>query len=150
MDYIVLSALVFAASLCRVVITYDIACQWSKNLMQRISTYPEELQKSTRSLKIETGVPSWHIKGHGPDCQTRFALAYKEGMGCTCGDEVEGIFSHTNSLGASFREMGPAARHEAMNDTFSGYNFSKVVRLREWKYWRILECLTLINMHVVI
>jgi hypothetical protein len=129
MDYILLAVLALTTVL-RLVITYDIACQWSKNLDKRLEKYPTRLQPKP-GTKIETAVPSWHINGHGEPCQTNFALSYMEGMGRTCGDEIEGSFSHTNSLGSSLREMGPAARHDAINDIYSGYNLNKVVRLRE-------------------
>lgn len=128
MDYIILSALVAAAVL-RIVITYDIACQWHRNLQSRMEKYPEHMRIPS-NIHIECAVPSWHLNGHGEKCQTDFALAYKEGMGRTCGDEIEGSFSHTNSLGASFHEMALGARHEALIGTYSGYNFQKMIRLR--------------------
>ncbi|TEB22263.1 hypothetical protein FA13DRAFT_1641660 [Coprinellus micaceus] len=126
MDYIFLATIALASVL-RIVITYDIACQWSKKLKARMEDYPEQLRPSPK-VDIVAAIPSWHINGHGVDCQTNFALMYMPGMGRTCGDEVEGLFSHTNSLGASFREMAPAARHEALNDMGSGYNIKKIVR----------------------
>ncbi|KAH6869702.1 hypothetical protein BKA70DRAFT_1379599 [Coprinopsis sp. MPI-PUGE-AT-0042] len=111
MTYIFFAA-VMAVALLRIVITYDIACQWSKNLYSRMETLPEELNKATT------------------DCQANFALGYREGNGRTCGDEIEGTWDHTNSLGTSVREMAPGARHETLNDHFGGYNFHKIVGLR--------------------
>ncbi|TEB32018.1 hypothetical protein FA13DRAFT_1709457 [Coprinellus micaceus] len=125
MDYIILSALVAAAVL-RIVITYDIACQWHRNLPSQVERYPEHMRISP-DVNVQCAVLSWHLNGHGPTCQTDFALAYKEGMGRTCGDEIEGSFLHTNSLGSSFREMAPAGRHEALNGTYSGYNLLKIL-----------------------
>src|SRR5688572_2327655 len=97
-----------------------------KNLQKRLKTYPTHLRPPP-STSIISAIPSWHINGHGAWCQTDFALAYMTGMGRTCGDEIEGSFAHTNSLGSSFREMAPAARHKALNDTYSGYNFKKII-----------------------
>lgn len=128
MDYIVLSVLALI-SLLRIVITYDIACQWSKNLDKRMGNYPTSLQLP-ETTKVVSAIPSWHINGHGTSCQTDFALAYMSGMGRTCGDEIEQSFSHTNSLGSSYREMAPGARHDALNDMYSAYNFRKIVRFR--------------------
>ncbi|KAF6741396.1 hypothetical protein DFP72DRAFT_1115848 [Ephemerocybe angulata] len=129
MDYIILSALVSVAVL-HVVITYDIACQWSKNLMKRNEKLPKEIQLNTSTVSISSAVPSWHINGHGSDCQINYALAYREGAARTCGDEIESTWSQTNVLGASVREMASGGRHESLNDHWNGANFRKKVQLR--------------------
>ncbi|TFK18461.1 hypothetical protein FA15DRAFT_729809 [Coprinopsis marcescibilis] len=128
MDYILFSA-VAALSLLWLVITYDIACQWGKNLKARLSGMPKRLQVAD-SVEIEVAIPSWHINGHGKLCQDRFHVGYIEGIGRLCGDEVEQTWWNTNSLGASVREMGPAARHEVLNDHWNAFNFRKVVGFR--------------------
>ena len=40
MDYIILSALL-GVTLLRIIITYDIACQWFKNFKKRMEGFPE-------------------------------------------------------------------------------------------------------------
>jgi Kyakuja-Dileera-Zisupton transposase len=129
MTYLFFAA-IMAVALLRIVITYDIACQWSKNLTSRMKTLPDEMQRND-DVKIVAAIPSWHINAHRTDCQVNFALAYREGNGRTCGDEIEGTWDHTNSLGTSVREMAPGARHETLNDHFSGYNHQKIVGMRE-------------------
>ncbi|KAJ2914795.1 hypothetical protein MD484_g5622, partial [Candolleomyces efflorescens] len=129
MDYIILSAVLWL-TLARIVITYDIACQWSKNLPKRMEKLPERIQLDLKTTSVTTAVPSWHINGHGTDCQTNYALAYRQGSGRTCGDEIESTWSQTNVLGASVREMASGGRHESLNDHFNGINFSKLVGLR--------------------
>jgi hypothetical protein len=69
------------------------------------------------------------INGHGQKCQDNYNLGYMKGTGRTCGEEIEATWSHTNSLAASVREMGPGARHETLNDHWNGWNFRKVVGL---------------------
>ncbi|TEB19055.1 hypothetical protein FA13DRAFT_1647417 [Coprinellus micaceus] len=114
-------------SLLVIVITYDIACQWQHNLQERMSKYLSRLQIPPH-VHVKYAVPSWHVKEHGEKCQTDYALVYIPGMGQTCGDEIEGSFSHTNSLGLSYWEMVPGACHEAVNDMYSGYNMEKIVK----------------------
>jgi hypothetical protein len=63
MDYIILSALV-GITLLHIVITYDIACQWSKNFKKRMSEFPQHM-KISDTTTINTAVPSWHINEHG-------------------------------------------------------------------------------------
>ena len=128
MDFIILAAL-FGVFLGQIVITYDIGCQWSKNLQKRMTEFPESM-KIHRNTSVRCAIPSWHIKGHGPHCQENFSLGYMTGVGRTCGEEVETVWSHTNSLTGSVREMAPAARHEALNDHWNGWNFRKIVSFR--------------------
>jgi hypothetical protein len=127
-DFIIFSALV-GIMLSMLVITYDIACQWSKNLQKRMKEFPEHM-RIPQMTEIRCGVPSWHIKSHGPDCQCKFNLGNMKGVGRTCGEEVETTWAHTNPLAASVREMAPVARHETLTDHWNGWNFRKVVGFR--------------------
>ncbi|KAI0245298.1 hypothetical protein BJV78DRAFT_1277455 [Lactifluus subvellereus] len=124
MDYIILSSLA-GVKLPRVVITYDIGCQWCKNFQHRMEEFADDLKLDPATL-VEVGIPSWHINGHGDNCKT-FCLGYMDGVGRTCGEEVETTWAQTNALGTSIREMGPGARHETLNDQLCGWNFRKVV-----------------------
>ncbi|KAF8335185.1 hypothetical protein F5887DRAFT_892104 [Amanita rubescens] len=128
MDFIILSALV-GITLPRVIITYDIGCQWSKNLMTHMAKFPEHMRLSPET-KIDIAIPSWHINAHGEKCRRDFYLGYTLGAGRTCGEEVEVSWSHTNPLAPSVREMGPAARHETLDDHWNGWNFRKIVGFR--------------------
>ena len=136
MDYIILSALL-GITLSWIILTYDIACQWSKNFKKRmIENFPEHMRISDQTM-INTAIPSWHINGHGDSCRQNFCLGYMKGAGRTCGEEVEVSWSHTNPLGPSVREMGPAARHETLNDHWNGWNFCKIVGFRELNFFLI-------------
>jgi len=66
MDYLVLSALL-GITLIRIVISYDIGCQWSKKFSGRVEDYPEEMQLAP-DTKVEIGIPNWHVNGHGSFC----------------------------------------------------------------------------------
>jgi hypothetical protein len=127
MDYIVLSSLA-GIKLPRIVITYDIGCQWSKHFQRRMEAFPDDL-KLDSAVSVEVGIPNWHINGHGENCK-EFALSYMEGVGRTCGEEVETTWAQTNVLGTSVREMGPGARHETLDDQWGGSNFRKIVGFR--------------------
>jgi hypothetical protein len=127
MDYIILSALA-GVKLPRVVITYDIGCQWCKNFWHHMEDLPDDLKLDPATF-VEVGIPSWHINGHGDNCKM-FCLSYMDGVGRTCG-EVETTWAQTNALGTSIREMGLGARHETLNDQWSGWNFQKIVGFRK-------------------
>jgi hypothetical protein len=128
MDYLILSALL-VIFLPWIIITYDIGCQWSKNMWKRMEDFPEAM-KLNPDTRVDVGIPSWHINAHGKNCRDNFSLGYLAGAGRTCGEEVETSWSHTNALAPSVREMGPAARHDTLNDHWSGWNFHKIVGFR--------------------
>lgn len=127
MDYIALSTLI-GVTLLWVVVTYDIGCQWSKKFRSRMEDFPEHMRISD-DIEVGVAIPGWHINGHGKACQDNFNLGYMKGAGRTCGDEIEGSWSHTNPLAVSVREVAPAARHETLNDHWNGWNYRKVVGL---------------------
>lgn len=129
MDYIIFSSLI-GVTLPRIIITYDIMCQWSKKFRKRMDTYPDRM-KINPEITVDVAIPTWHINGHGDKCRNEFSLSYMPGAGRTCGEEVETSWAHTNALAPSVREMGPAARHETLNDHWNGWNFRKIINFRE-------------------
>ncbi|KAJ3509664.1 hypothetical protein NMY22_g16220 [Coprinellus aureogranulatus] len=131
MDFILFSSFM-ALALLRVVITYDIACQWSRNYRRRLTKLPVALRPA-EAIQIETAIPSWHINGHGKKCQDTDTMhtGYLNGVGRLCGDEVEQTWWMTNPLGVSVREMAPALRHETLNDQWKGFNLMRIVAFRE-------------------
>ena len=108
MDYMVLSALA-AVSVLHIVVSYDIGCQWSKNLQEQISKYDDDNLQLPEDTQLEIRIPSWHINGHGSYCQNNYSLNYLPGVGRTCGEDVEISWSQTNSLAPSTHEMGSGA-----------------------------------------
>ena len=119
------------AGITDVVVTYDIGCQWGKNLSHRLSelrAIPSLDLNSLNSFRV--AVPKFHIIGHGTSCQANFNLAYMDGVGMTHGEGVETIWSHSTSLATWSRENGPAARHLILDDHWAGWNWQKFVGLR--------------------
>ena len=128
MDFLIFSSLLFII-LPWIVITYDIGCQWSKNMWNRMEDFLEAMRINPDTC-VDVGNLSWHINAHGKDCRDSFSLGYLIGAGRTCREEVETSWSHTNALTSSIREMGPAAHHDTLNDHWSGWNFHKIVGFR--------------------
>ena len=120
MDYIVLSAL-RGVDLARVVISYDISCQWSKNFKARMKDYPESMRLHSNTT-VEISIPNWHVNGHGSFCRNNYSLNYLPGIGRTCGEDAEPNWAHTNPLAPSTHEMGPGAQQETLNNHWAGRN----------------------------
>jgi len=129
-DYVVLSA-VKGEKLKHIVFTSDIGCQYSKKFQHCMMDFPDDMQIDTDTT-VEFGVPSWHISAHGADCRASFGLNYREGVGRTCGEEIESTWVGTNPLGPSTREMGSGARHETLIDQWGGMNFRRIIGLGKY------------------
>ena len=84
-------------------------------------------------MVVEFAIPSWHINAHGSDCHADFGLSFWDGVGQTCGEEVEVTWAGTNPLGPSTREMGPGAHHETLNGCkgTTGVVDLKTIRVRD-------------------
>jgi Kyakuja-Dileera-Zisupton transposase len=91
--------------------------------------FPPEMRIPDKT-QVDVAIPGWHINGHGITCRNNFNLSYMEGVGRTVGEDVETIWAGTNPLAPSVREMGPAARHDTLNDHWNGWNFRKIVGFR--------------------
>jgi len=73
-----------------VVVTYDIGCQWGKNLSRRLTKCPSIPSLDIGSLNsFRVAVPKFHIISHAASCQASFNLAYMDGVGMTHGEGVE-------------------------------------------------------------
>ncbi|KAG6824478.1 hypothetical protein H0H92_006740, partial [Tricholoma furcatifolium] len=110
MDYIALMTLVQSSIL-----------YWGKNLQTRAAA---------NKIEWTALVPRWHIMVHGDECQTEHLLNYEQGVGCTCGEDVECGWLHTDQLSTSTREMGPANCRETLNDHWGRWNWQKIVGFR--------------------
>jgi len=133
MDYIILSALI-GFSLLRLVFSYDIVCQWSKNLDPRMLEYPEHMRIDLDRVEVQNAVPSFHIRAHGSDCQQLFSFAFLLWAARTVGEEVETGWAHMNLASPSIQEMAPGHRHEVLNDHWGGWNFQKIITFRKRRY----------------
>jgi hypothetical protein len=110
-------------------ITYDIACQFSKNFFKRMEKYNAPVRLDRPSTRVQFLIPKFHLPAHGNKCQEDYSLNYTPGVGRTCGEGIEASWANTNGAALSTREMGPLARHEALDDLFNAINWSKTLSL---------------------
>ncbi|KAI0039250.1 hypothetical protein FA95DRAFT_1612723 [Auriscalpium vulgare] len=130
MDYAVFSTIARTASGIKVIVlSYDIACQFSKNFLLRMQQYPEGLRINVDGVTLIFVVPKFHLLAHGQSCQVEFNLNYTEGVGRTCGEGIESGWADTNGSALSTREMSPEGRHEGLDDFFGAINWRKTLSL---------------------
>ena len=108
-------------------ISYDIICRWCINLLQRINSYSPELRASIERFLLEFFIPKFHLPAHGPSCHTRYSFNYRPGVGRTHGENIESGWAHTNPAAVATREMGPGARHSALDSHWGGWNWKKII-----------------------
>lgn len=117
----------------RVLVTYDIACQWWINLQKRLRAYGPPLFIDLEALSLcRPAIPKFHLIGHGLICQVLFNLMLMDGVGLTHGEGVETIWSHAAALQTWSRESGPGARRLILDDHWSGWNWRKLVNSRKF------------------
>ncbi|KAF6758442.1 hypothetical protein DFP72DRAFT_1064583 [Ephemerocybe angulata] len=131
MDYILhWSLVVLALGVIRTIfISYDIACQWSKHLFERITKIDKESPLLAKGTKSRFLVPKFHLPAHIAACQTKFAFMLTPGAGLGDGEAPERGWGEANPLAPSTREMGPGSRRDTLDYNFGDYNWRKVVDL---------------------
>ena len=136
-DYIVASYLRHC-QVRNIKISYDIACKWSINLLNRFETQHEDVNLS--KFSIMHLVPKFHLPAHGAKCQAQYLFNYTCGMGRTHGETVEQEWAYINLAALSTQEMGPGARHSALDNSWGGWNWKKLLGLGVYSNYYLSPC----------
>ncbi|KAI0644979.1 hypothetical protein C8Q79DRAFT_1001590 [Trametes meyenii] len=128
MDYLLVSTLL-GVTLLLLVISYDIACQYSKNFEQRLEqNFSGDMLLDLEDVHLRWVIPKNHIAVHGPH-HSRYSLNFINNVGRTYGEGCESAWPDLNQASVSTREMALATRHEVLNDHMASWNWSKVIGL---------------------
>ncbi|KAJ7718093.1 hypothetical protein B0H14DRAFT_2412598 [Mycena olivaceomarginata] len=112
MDYIVASAWRHLHTLLFFLLSYNIMCQWSKNLKERLLKLPHALRIQLARYIVIFVIPKLHILGHMKLCQELFSLLYTLGAAQADMEGIERSWSSSGLMGlmgASTWEMGPGS-----------------------------------------
>ncbi|KAJ7799448.1 hypothetical protein B0H14DRAFT_3886073 [Mycena olivaceomarginata] len=129
MDYIVASAFRHFLRLLFFLLSYDIMCQWSINLKERLLMLPPHLRLQLAHYYVKYVIPKLHILGHLKRNHEKFSLLYTLGAAQADMEGIERIWSSSGLMGASTREMGPGSRQDTLDDFWHYWNWTKVVVL---------------------
>ena len=129
-DYLIISTL-SGIFLIILFISYDIACQYSKNFRKRMDKLSNEMQVIPTDVQIHWAIPKKHIAVHGSN-HSQYSFNFLAGVGRTYGEGIESSWSHMNPVSTSTREMSPALRHETMNDHWGSWNWQKTLALGQY------------------
>lgn len=135
MDYIFLSSLKRNPP-AFLVVSYDIACQWSIKLAKRCRLYPPNVI-SDSGLNISYLIPKFHLPAHVPKCQIKYSFNLTPGVGRTDGEAPERGWADANAVAASTKEMGPGSRRDTLDDHFGDRNWGKITQIGTY-YWSLI------------
>ncbi|KAJ7721409.1 hypothetical protein B0H14DRAFT_3520644 [Mycena olivaceomarginata] len=113
----------------RKIISYDIVCQWWKYLMERMQKLPPLVRISMIMSLFRFVIPKMHIHAHTLDCQVKFSLNLVPGSGQTDGEGIERPWASIGAIASSTRVSGSGARHNALDDHWSFWNWLKTIGL---------------------
>lgn len=133
MDYFFLSSLSQNAPT-KLVVSYDIACQWSLNLVKRCEAYSPNAMSAGHEYSVKYLVPKFHIHAHIPICQRDYNFNYEPRVGRTDGEAPERGWAATNAVANSTKEMGPGSRSDTLDDHFGDYNWRKICSIGSFSY----------------
>ncbi|KAJ3536762.1 hypothetical protein NM688_g6792 [Phlebia brevispora] len=122
-DYIVLSVLKTLGELPPLVLSYDIVCQWSVNLYNRITAFSDDLRIPLDKKSIRFAIPMYHFRAHKEKNHNQYSLHLMQGVGRSCCEGIERNWPKHEETAASTREMGPGSRHDTLEDHFGYANW---------------------------
>ncbi|KAK7018429.1 CxC2 domain-containing protein [Favolaschia claudopus] len=129
MDYIYASILRWLHRRLRKVVSYDIVCQWFKNLRERLQDLPPLVRLTLILHLCAFVIPKMHIHAHTLACQLLFSLNLLAGAGQTDGEGIERPWANLGGVASSTREMGPGSRADTLDDHFAFWNWCKLIGL---------------------
>ena len=106
-----------------VMISYDIWCQFSVNLIKRFrERFPAILPIVSCVCRA---IPSAHIRGHLLCCQVLWVFKYLKYSGETYGEMIKTSWAEQNQTAGSTKEQNDGHRHDTLDDFFGYWNWTK-------------------------
>jgi len=109
MDYIFASILGHYPALLEKVASYDITCQWSIHLLERLAALPSHVRPIIPTGTLRYVIPKLHIHSHKLNCQLNYSLNLLPGAGRTDGEGIERFVASLNPSLTARKRMGPGA-----------------------------------------
>ncbi|TRM55168.1 hypothetical protein BD626DRAFT_579315 [Schizophyllum amplum] len=124
-----------------IILSYDICCQYSKQLACRLAAYqfPPGFRVELDEARIRFVIPKLHIHGHKLLCQLLFNLNWTCGCARTDGEGVERPWAAFGALGTSLRAMGPGSASDTINDHIFFWNGCREISLGRLTRRRLID-----------
>ncbi|KAJ7119307.1 hypothetical protein C8R43DRAFT_1090958 [Mycena crocata] len=128
-DFIMFSSILNAVFMF-LILSYDIACQYSKNFWTRMTKLPAMMHIDPEKVRVWFKVPNFHMLGHKPPCHSPFSFHWMWGAEVTDGEDVEQNWEFTNGAAGSTKMMGLGARAAFLEFLFGFHNWMRTVSYR--------------------
>ncbi|KAK0499303.1 hypothetical protein EDD18DRAFT_1460281 [Armillaria luteobubalina] len=138
MDYAVLSTLQCNMPQ-QLVISYNIACQWTVNLWNWIAIYGPGMAPPQRPENVIGLVPKFHLPAHIFQCQQNFSFNWTPHVRHTDGKAPERGWMCSNLVASSTKEMMAGSRRDTLDDHWGDHNWRKVTSISEQLLRKIKE-----------
>ena len=130
MDYVFFSS-IRNNKLVQLIVSYDVACQWLKNLWHHMKVIPHSWHVDNNKTWIIFLVPKFHLPAHIQYCHDNYSWNLTRGVGRTDGECIEHGWADGNPLATSVCEMGPGQRREVIDAHLGDSNHKKVIGMGE-------------------
>ncbi|KAJ7130587.1 hypothetical protein C8R44DRAFT_732099 [Mycena epipterygia] len=124
MDYILMVSLA-GFDLMELTVSYDIACQWQKNLCEHVKKLPEEMRPDFEKFLFQCGLPIWHALSHEAECTNRFSLSFLPGIVKTDSEGIEQLWAELNAFVFHMKKMGLRHHVDSIEDKIDYHNHMK-------------------------
>ena len=128
MDYSICNAARFnSCGLQKLLIIYDIVCQWCINFLQRLhhSQYLDFGHWSNGDVLYAIG--KFHLNAHKSQCFSRHSLNFISGIGQADGEIMETNWHPANKIFSFARTMTPSHHAETYDNFMRDTNWKKLV-----------------------
>lgn len=134
------------AGIKRIILYYDIMCQFWTNLKKRFKNNPHiDLPPK---LEILRAIGLFHVHGHKDECFARFAPTFIPGAGQVDGEILETLWAVLNGIATSTRRQSIAYRTETMDDHMNDSNYKKLIGMSKSSTFPVKHELTCIQLSV--
>jgi Kyakuja-Dileera-Zisupton transposase len=127
MDYSICQALKRFPQHQRVLIIYDICCQWIFHFRERVSE--SEFLELCDSMEITGTVGKWHLAAHIAECFPKFSLNFVKGAGEVEGEILETLWSVMDEIALMAQAMLIAHHQEVVDDHMNNSNWCKIIQI---------------------
>jgi hypothetical protein len=128
MDYSIFKALNFnMEGIEAALISYDVMCQWSIHMMERVNA--SNHLKLANDLELKLAISLFHIHGHQDTCLARYSPSFIEGGRQIDDETIETLWAPLNKITRSTRGMTMSHHWEVIDDHMNDSNWKKLIDL---------------------
>ncbi|KAL6298474.1 hypothetical protein BKA93DRAFT_820356 [Sparassis latifolia] len=107
-----------------IVESYDIVCQWSKNIWNHFKHYG--LPSGLINRDFTFVILKFHLPVHQEPCRVTYSFNLLRWVARTDGEGVERGHASHNPYASSTKKMGPGSHCDILDNAFGDYNWRKI------------------------